>query len=581
MKKVLGFLKPYTLQIVVVVILVFIQSMADLYLPNLMSNIISKGVLNQDMDVVYKIGFEMIGVVIIGMTATIIAGLIASVVAAGFSKSARKHIFEKVENFSKAEFNKINASSLITRTTNDVTQVQTFLVMALRMMVSAPLICIGGIIMALQKDASLSSIFIVVLPVVLLVIGLTARKIIPIMNVMQKKIDRITQIAREKLVGVKVIRAFNMEKHERKRYDEANADLYNTTIKSAYIMSGLMPLMMLIIQINMAAILWFGSKRVELYGMEIGDLMAYIQYANQIMFAVIMLTMVFVLIPRAIVSMKRIAEVLDIPFSIKEKKVTNVVDRKVKKGQIEFKNVSFNYAKNADPVLKNISFKVEEGETLAIIGGTGCGKTTLLELMLRFYDTTKGEVLIGGQNVKDLSLEALRSMIGYVPQKAFLFSGNIEDNIRYGKEDATDVEVKAAAEVACATDFIDTFHSKFKHHIAQGGTNLSGGQKQRISIARAAVKNPDIYIFDDSFSALDYKTDTKVRKALETYAEKATKVVVAQRVSTVLNADKIMLLEDGEISALGTHKELYKTSKAYKEIVESQISKEEAAESGR
>ncbi len=347
MKKILQFIKPYTFQVIIVIALVFVQSMCDLFLPSLMSEIITNGVMLKDLDAVYAGGMKMIAVVIIGMTSTVLAGLLAARIAAGFSKLARKSIFNKVEGFSKKEFSKISTSSLITRVTNDVTQIQTFLVMALRMMISAPLMCIGGIIMVLDKDTSLCGLFIVVLPIVFLVIITTAVRIVPIMNSLQKKIDKITQIAREKLTGVKVIRAFNKEKLERERYDKANKDTYLTHLKGAQIMSTLMPIMMLIIQANMAAILFFGSKRVDLHGMQIGDLMAFIQYANQIMFSVIMLTMVFVLIPRAIVSGKRIVEILNTPFSIKEKKDSKENDKKMKKGTIEFKDVTFGFDKDS------------------------------------------------------------------------------------------------------------------------------------------------------------------------------------------------------------------------------------------
>ena len=398
MKKIVQFIKPYTLQIVFVIILIAIQSMCDLFLPALMSEIITNGVMKSDLAAVYQIGLRMGVVVIAGMITTIYAGLIASKVAAGFSKLARNEVFKKVEEFSKKEFSSISTSSLITRITNDVTQVQTVILMSLRMMVTAPLMCIGGIVMVINKDTRLSGLFIVVLPIVLLVIVLKARKLIPLMSSLQKKIDKITQVAREKLIGVKVIRAFNKEEYERVRYDKVNKDAYITHLKGLQILASMMPTMMLIIQLNMVAILWLGAARVEAAGMEVGDLMAFIQYANLIMFSVIMLTMVFVLVPRGIVSAKRIAEVLNTPLSVKDKKKAIENSNKMKRGTIEFKNVSFKFDKNAEPVLKDITFKIESGETLAILGGTGSGKTTMLDLMLRFYDPTEGEVYIGGQN---------------------------------------------------------------------------------------------------------------------------------------------------------------------------------------
>lgn len=576
MKKLFKYLKPFTPMIIVAVILTFCQGMLNLYLPNLMSDIVNNGIVGQSLDEVYKYGMQMVIVTIGFMCCAIGATFMASRVSAGFGKKLKSAIYKQVEKFSLAEFKKISTASLITRTTNDVTQVQQLTLMSMRMMIGAPLMCIGGIIMALSKNKELSVLFIVVIPILLFAIIFLARKIVPLFTILQKRTDRINQVIREKLTGVRVIRAFGTQGYERKRYDKANKDIYDISLKAAYIMSILMPIVLFLINVSSVAVVWFGSHLVDSGAMQIGDMMAFMQYAIQVLFSILGVTMMFVMIPRAMVSAKRIIEVLETESSIKDSGKVIPEEKITNPGEIEFVNATFQYADGDIPVLSNMNFKIEKGQTVAVLGGTGSGKTSLLSLMMRFYDVTEGEIKIGGVNIKEMSLKQLRNMIGYVPQKAVLFSGTIESNIKYGKKDATYEEMVEASKIAQSYDFIDSLDDKFNSQVAQGGTNFSGGQKQRLSIARAIIKKPQIYLFDDSFSALDYKTDKKLREALEENMKDSTVVIVAQRVSTVLNADKILFIDDGKIIAQGTHSELYNSCEEYKEVVLSQITEEEA-----
>lgn len=576
MKKLFKYLKPFTPMIIVAVILTFCQGMLNLYLPNLMSDIVNNGIVGQSLDEVYKYGMQMVIVTIGFMCCAIGATFMASRVSAGFGKKLKSAIYKQVEKFSLAEFKKISTASLITRTTNDVTQVQQLTLMSMRMMIGAPLMCIGGIIMALSKNKELSVLFIVVIPILLFAIIFLARKIVPLFTILQKRTDRINQVIREKLTGVRVIRAFGTQEYERKRYDKANKDIYDISLKAAYIMSILMPIVLFLINVSSVAVVWFGSHLVDSGAMQIGDMMAFMQYAIQVLFSILGVTMMFVMIPRAMVSAKRIIEVLETESSIKDSGKVIPEEKITNPGEIEFVNATFQYADGDIPVLSNMNFKIEKGQTVAVLGGTGSGKTSLLSLMMRFYDVTEGKIKIGGVNIKEMSLKQLRNMIGYVPQKAVLFSGTIESNIKYGKKDATYEEMVEASKIAQSYDFIDSLDDKFNSQVAQGGTNFSGGQKQRLSIARAIIKKPQIYLFDDSFSALDYKTDKKLREALEENMKDSTVVIVAQRVSTVLNADKILFIDDGKIIAQGTHSELYNSCEEYKEVVLSQITEEEA-----
>lgn len=581
MKKTLQCLKPFAPMIILGIILTFTQSMLSLYLPNLMSSIVNNGIVGQDLDEVFRYGRYMLYVTLGFMACAISATFVASRVSAGFANKLRNAIYSKVQKFSLTEYKKISTSSLITRTTNDVTQVQQLTLMSMRMMVQAPLMCIGGIIMALSKNKQLSFLFVVVIPLLLVAIILLAKKILPLFTKLQKLTDRINQVIREKLTGVRVIRAFATQGYERKRYDKANKDIYNVSLKASYRMAILMPVVMFVINMSSVAVVWFGSHLVGDGAMQIGDMMAFMQYAIQVLFSILAVTMLFVMIPRAMVSVKRINEVLDTESVIKEKTEFVPKEKFTKPGEIEFINATFQYLDGDEPVLSDMNFKIEKGQTVAILGGTGSGKTSLLSLIMRFYDITSGTIKVGGVDIKDIPLEQLRDMMGYVPQKSVLFSGTIESNIKYGKQDATEEEMIRAAKISQSYDFINSLDEKFNAPVAQGGTNFSGGQKQRLSIARAIVKNPDIYLFDDSFSALDFQTDKKLREALAENVSGATVVIVAQRVSTVLNADKILFIDEGKIIAQGTHKELYNSCEEYREVVLSQITEEEAINGGK
>lgn len=573
MIKLLKGLKSYLGIIVFIFILVFLQSLSDVYLPNLMSDIVDKGVVNKDTNYIINTGFKMILVTFLGGVVTVSASYFSSKVAMGFGRDLRNKVFERVENFSLHEFNQIGTASLITRTTNDITQIQQVVMIMLRMMLYAPMVAIGATIMAVRKDAKLSLIILVAMPILIISIGLILKRAVPLFKSMQKKVDNLNRVLRENLIGVRVIRVFNKVDLERKRFKNASLDLCEVATKANQTITLLMPLMMLIVNISIISVVWFGGIRIDNGEMQVGDLMAFIQYLSQIMFALMMLSMMFVMIPRASASATRINEILDIEKTLSDKE--NAIKDTDKKGFVEFKNVSFSYEKDTEKVLNNISFVSKPGEVTAIIGGTGSGKSTLVKLIPRFFDATEGEVLVDGVNVKDLEQHALRSKIGYVPQKAILFSGTIFENLKYGKENATEEEVKKAIEIAQAKEFVDNMQDKENSFIAQGGTNVSGGQKQRLSIARAIVKKPEIYIFDDSFSALDFKTDAALRASLLKETKDSTVILVAQRVSTVMDATRIIVLDDGCVAGIGTHDELLKTCDIYNEIVSSQLSKEE------
>ncbi|MEK4513206.1 ABC transporter ATP-binding protein [Paenibacillus anaericanus] len=568
-------LKPYRLLVIAVLVLVFFQSLSELYLPTLMSDIIDTGVVKGDTAYIWNIGIFMLLVALGGMVCSIGASYFSSKAASGFGKSLRAKVFNHVENFSLEEFDKLGTASLITRTTNDITQIQQVLIMILRMMIMAPMLCIGGIIMAVSKDATLSLVFIVVIPGLALAILLIARKGMPYFKAIQLKIDKLNLVMREGLTGIRVIRSFNRIDHEKKRFQAANLDLTETSIKVNKIMALMMPIMMLVMNFSSVAIIWFGGLRIDSGHMQVGDLMAFLQYAMQIMFSLVMVSMMFVLIPRASASAIRINEVLDMVPIIKDAEVLKPATGK--KGYVEFQNVTFSYPGAEQPAIQDISFAANPGEVTAIIGGTGSGKSTLISLIPRFYEVDSGRVLVDGTDVRDMSQEELRKKIGLVPQKSVLFTGTINDNIRYGKEDATDEEIRHAAQIAQASNFISEMEDGYDSVIAQGGSNVSGGQKQRLSIARALVRQAEVYIFDDSFSALDFKTDAKLRAALKQETQESTVIIVAQRVSTVLDADRIIVMNDSQIAGIGNHRELMETCDVYREIVYSQLSEEEIA----
>lgn len=523
---------------------------------------------------IFKTGAIMLGVALISMLATVAVGYLGARVAAKLGRNLRKDVFHKVISFSNKEMDEFSTASLITRSTNDIQQVQMLMVMLLRIVFYAPILALGGVIKVLGTDTSMAWIIGVAVLAIISVVLVLFALVMPKFKSVQKLVDKVNLVTREMLTGMLVIRAFGTEKHEEKRFDNANTDLMKTNLFVNRTMSMMMPTMTLIMNLITILIVWNGAHRVDSGNMQVGDMMAFIQYTMQIIMAFLMISMVSMILPRAIVSMDRIDEVISKDVNIKDKKNTKEFDEN-KKGIVEFKNVSFRYPNAEEDVLRNITFTAKPGQTTAFIGSTGSGKSTLINLIPRFYDVTEGEILVDGIDVKDASQHNLRDRIGYVPQKGVLFSGDIGSNLRYGNQSATDEEVRKAAEIAQALEFIETKPDKFESEISQGGTNVSGGQKQRLSIARAIAKNPEIYIFDDSFSALDLKTDAALRKSLKEETGDSTVLIVAQRISTILNADQIIVLDQGSIVGIGKHEELLKNCEVYKEIAQSQLSKEE------
>ena len=589
MIKLLKNLKPYRLSIMGVIVFVFLQSLSELYLPTLMSDIVDTGVVNGDVNYIIRIGVWMILIAVIAMISSLLGSYLAAKAATGFGRDLRTKVFTKVESFSLEEFDEKGTASLIVRTTNDITQIQQLAVTMLRMFLRAPLLFIGGIIMAVLKDAKLSLVLVVILPILTIIILLIAKKSMSLFKSMQIKLDKLNLVLREYLTGIRVIRAFNREVYEKKRFHKANLDLTETAKKVNILMAILIPLMMLILNLTIVAIIWFGSIRINNGGMQVGDLMAFIQYTSQIMFSLIMVSMMFILVPRASVSAIRINEVLDVEPKIKDPMIPKeskleiengiisegIISEKDKRGYLEFDEVSFCYQGAEEPAIKKISFRTNPGELTAIIGSTGSGKSTLINLIPRFYDVTSGRILVDGVDVRELTQEKLRAKIGLVPQKAVLFTGTIAENISFGNNNLSRDEIIRAAEIAQASEFISTMEQVYDSQIAQGGTNISGGEKQRLAIARALAKHPEIYIFDDSFSALDFKTEAKLRVAIKKETKNDTVLIIAQRVTTVMNADQIIVLDEGEIVGMGKHQDLIRTCKVYREIVASQLSEEE------
>lgn len=525
---------------------------------------------------IFKSGGVMLLVALISMAATVTVGFLAAKIAAGMGKNLRKDVFRKVVGFSNVEFDKFSTASLITRSTNDIQQIQTLMVMLVRMVFYAPILGIGGVIKVLNTDTSMAWIIGVAVVAILSLVSVLFGLAIPRFKKIQKLVDKLNLVTRESLTGMLVIRAFGTQKIEEERFDETNGLLRKTNTFVNRIMSMMMPMMMLIMNIITILIVWVGAHNVDAGSMQVGDMMAFIQYAMQIIMSFLMISMLSVILPRASVSATRISEVLNTDISIKDVKNTKKLD-KSKEGYVEFKNVSFKYPDAEDDVISDINFTAKPGETTAFIGSTGSGKSTLINLIPRFFDTTSGEVLVNGVNIKEVSQHELRDKIGYVPQKGVLFSGTIDSNIRYGVQDATKEEIEKASTIAQAMEFIQDKPDRFETEIAQGGTNVSGGQKQRLSIARALAKKPRIFIFDDSFSALDLKTDAKLRRDLKPETKDSTVLIVAQRISTIMNADQIIVLDEGKMVGKGKHEELLQDCEVYKQIALSQLSKEELA----
>lgn len=640
-----SFIKPFWATIVFIVALNFGQVIADLFLPNYMADIVDHGIAQGDTAFIFNAGWQMLVVALLGIACAVSAGYFSSRVALGMSRNLRRTLFGHVSNFSLAEFDRIGTSSLITRTTNDIQQIQQTTFMMLRMMMRAPLMCIGGILMAIRKDGELSLLLLAFLPVMVGLIFLIMKRAIPLFRAVQKKIDQLNLVLRETLVGIRVIRAFSRIGFEKKKFAAANDDLTDTSIRANRMMAILNPSMNFCMNLLTIVIVYIASFRIDKGNLMVGDMMAFIQYAMQIFMSMMMITMLFVALPRAFASAERVREVFNLHSDIKDpeqslpgrptkqstderpakrsadeqqteqtlpgqptkqttderpakqsadeqqtersfpgQSVKRLQDERstdyqhittIPKGTLRFNHVAFRFQHAENCVVHDISFSANPGETIAIIGGTGAGKTTLLNLIPRYYDVEKGSIEIDGIDIRQMKQADLRELIGLVPQKITLFSGTISENIRIGKQTATDDEIVHACRTAQADEFIEQLPHKYETEIAQGGTNLSGGQKQRISIARAIVRKPQIYLFDDSFSALDFKTDAKVREALNKETRHATVLIVAQRVSSIIHADKILVMENGRIVGEGTHQELLKTNVIYKEIAASQLSEEE------
>ncbi|AID44893.1 ABC transporter related protein [Candidatus Arthromitus sp. SFB-mouse-Japan] len=568
------YLKKYKFLILLIFFLIFVQSMMELLLPTIMSKVVDEGILNSDMKIISIQGLKMLGVVIVAIIVSLFSILLSSVVSVKFGQEIRRRVFIKVQGFSSKEIDKFGVASLITRTTNDITQVQNVTLLILRMMILGPMMAIGGLIVSMYKDIKLATILLISIPILLIVVFLIGSRAIKIFSKIQKKLDKVNLISRENLTGIRVIRAFNKQKYEEKRFDDANKDLTFSVSKAYRIFAKLIPIMFLIFYFNSLAVVWFGSHRVADSTLMVGDLIAFIQYSNQIMISLMMFFMLFGMIPKAISSAKRINEVLETDFSINDiENVKKLIDSN--EVTLKFDNVSFSYNNTGEYDLENINFECKSGDTIAIIGGTGSGKSSILNLITRFYDVTKGRILLNGVDIKDITQKDLRDSIGYVPQKAVLFSGTIRSNLKYGDESATDERMERALKIAQAYEFVSGLEDGIDSYVSQGGTNFSGGQKQRLSISRALVKDSKIYMFDDSFSALDFKTDSKLRAALKENIKNAIVLIVGQRVTSVMHSDKIIVMDNGRIVGIGTHRELLNNCEVYREIAKSQLSEEE------
>lgn len=573
MRTVLGYYKSYIPVIILSLAFLFGQAMCELALPGYMSDIINNGIVKSDMGYIQRTGLIMIVVSCGSVACSIMGSFLAARIAAGSSRRIRSALFRKVTDFSAAELGEFSTASLITRTTNDVQMVQQATVMILRLACFAPIMGIGAMIKALDTSLSLSWTVGLALLVILCIMFMAFFLVLPKFKVLQEKLDRLNLIMKERLTGILVIRAFTTEKNEENRFDYANKDLTKINIFVNRAMSFMMPSLMFVMNAVSILIIWAGAHLVEAQELMIGDMLAYLQYAMHVIMSFLYITMMFIMIPRAAVSAQRIGKVLDVEPSIEDPQEPEHLNNV--KGSVEFRNVSFAYPGADEKTLENISFKAEPGKTTAIIGGTGSGKSTLLSLIPRFYDATEGKVLLDGVDIKTVTQRELRDQIGYIPQKGMLFSGTIASNMQYGKGDATREEMAEAVDTAQAMEFINEKEHGFDQEVAQGGGNVSGGQKQRLSIARALVKKPKIYLFDDSFSALDFKTDKALRDRLKETVGDSTIIIVAQRINTILDADRIIVLDDGRMAGIGTHSELLESCSVYKEIALSQLSEDE------
>lgn len=572
MSNIFSHLKSFYLECTYAIIAMVLAALTELGLPFLLAELINQGLYYNDTAVVLRLGSIMLLLAFVSVSGTLLNSYFSSKISAGVSQALRRQIFDKIESFSLSETDHFGTASLITRSTNDVMQVQNYIYVLLRLVLRAPIMILGGVSLAFLKSPSLSMVLLLMLPVLFLMVTAIARRGMPLSTAMQQKLDNVTLVMREKLTGVRVIRAFDNENYEKQRFDKASRDLTEASIKMNRTMALLFPAANVVMAGATVAIVWFGAIKAVQGTILVGDIMAMVQYITQILMSIMMISMVFVMLPRAMSSVKRIAEVLDQKTQINDPIECQTTSDK---GKLTFENVSFRYPGAQDSALSNISFTALPGQTTAIIGSTGSGKSTLLKLVERFYDVSAGRVCVDGVDVRDYAQQDLRQKIGYVPQKAVLFSGSIAENLRFGCPEATDEELATAVETAQASEFVSERTEGYQASISQGGTNLSGGQKQRLAIARAVVRRPSIYLFDDSFSALDFETDARLRAALQKDMGNATVLIVAQRVSTVMNADQILVLDSGEQVGLGTHKDLFKSCAVYREIVKSQLSAEE------
>ena len=574
MKHILRIFSGYWLMFIILVGFTYAMVMANLWLPDKMSEIVNNGIIKQDMPAIWHNGLAMIVVTAAGGLCSIVIGFLAARIATGMAQKLRTELFERVESFALADFNKFSTASLITRSTNDIQQIQMTSILLLRLALMAPIMAIGGLQKAIHNAPNLSWIIALAVSVLLVVIAVLFVIAVPRFKRLQTLVDKLNLVTRENLVGLKVIRAFHNEKIEQKKFQQANTELNKMNLFVNRLMMLLDPIMTLVMNFSSVAIVWFGAHLISSGNLQIGNMMAFLEYAMQVIISFLLLSMVFIMVPRAAVSVKRVGEVLDTPPSIIDPQSPQQLPNDAT-GKIEFKDVTFTYSDADLPVLSNINFTAEPGQTTAFIGSTGSGKSTLINLIPRFYDVSAGQILLDGVDIRQLKLEDLYDQIGYVPQKGVLFSGTIASNIKYGNAKASQELVEKSANIAQAAEFIGELKNGYKNDIAQGGSNVSGGQRQRLSIARAIAVEPNVYIFDDSFSALDFKTDAKLRSALAKETKHKTVLIVGQRINTIMNADKIIVLDEGKIVGQGTHQELMKNCQVYQEIAASQLSEDD------